>query len=228
MGSSEHNSKPRFLGRGVPPSQPMPRHLAASIPDRGGTTVPKVLIGVAVGLGVAGVAVAVALSWNTLFAPAAFKASPHLTGIGQVGGASSIDLALAIGEDMKLRNDQVVVERVWIDSCQRPGPGRTPADKCDRQPFFERALVKAIMTETGCAPERPKDETISFALEVSHPDKRMRLFVGRSGSLGGKDAKSAVQCIERALPQPDWASLEHDHTRYVIGVLASYPAEKRQ
>jgi hypothetical protein len=58
---------------------------------------------------------------------------------------------------------------------------------------------------------------------VDFARKRLKLFAGRSGTLRGRQARAAIQCVERALPQPDWQSLTHTHTSYVIGVLATYP-----
>ncbi len=226
----KHEGKqPRLLGRGIPPSQPAPQHLApASLTLQKRPQVPKILVGIAVGIGIAALIAAVALSWNTVFAAAPYKAMTHLEGFGvHIRDTKPLDLALRFGDSLRFQTEGVSIERVWIDSC-RSGSGRTPPDECDRQPFFERALVKTILENGGCAPELPKDETISYTLEVNHRQKRTRLFAGRSGSLGGKPARSAVKCIEQFMPKPQWESLKHDHTRYVVGVLAAYPAEQRQ
>ncbi len=223
--------KPRLLGRGVPPSQPVPQHLApASLEPKRKPQVPKQLItasGVLVAFAVA-VALAVLLGYD-LVVPTPRSVQPCLAAfVGSASARQPIDVALASGSDMRMKTDLVTVDRVWIDSCRRPGPGRTPPKECDRQPFFERALVKAIVQHANCAAEHPKDESISYALEVDFGRKKTRLFAGRSGSLRAAEAKPALECVRKALPEPDWNDLAHDHTRYIIGVLATYPAVERQ
>jgi hypothetical protein len=219
---------PRLLGRGIPPSQPAPAYLVHPSPSGPGPTKPPVVLIASVAFGLIVVIVAGAVAWRKLYSVPLETTEPVMAGFArQAASADPIDIALAAG-DLRLKTDVLTIDKVWIDTCQRPGIGKTPADQCDRQPFFERGLVKAIVKNGDCAPERPKDETLSFALEVNHRTRKTRLFVGSSGTLGGADAKSAIACVERALPAPDWEGIPHDHTRYVIGVLASYPAQKRQ
>jgi hypothetical protein len=158
-------------------------------------------------------------------------ATPQPVMSGVVRGAASMDpltLVLAGSDDMKVTTDQLSIDKVWIDACQRPGPGRTPADECDRQPFFERALVKAVVQGADCMPEQSREESISFTLEVNHKRRTTRLFAGRSGTLSKTQATPVVACVQRSLEEPDWESIPHDHTRYVIGVLTRYPAQKRK
>ena len=166
--------------------------------------------------------------WYTIFTPKPKTTAPALSAFAQAASADPVDIALATGSDMRIKTDTVTIERVWIDSCRKPGVGRIPPNQCDRQPFFERALVKAIVENGNCAPERPKDESISYALEVNHRLRKVRLFAGKSGSLRASEAKSAVDCVAHALPEPDWDNIEHAHTRYVLGALASYPAVQRE
>lgn len=223
--------KPRLLGRGVPPSQPVPQHLApASFDEAPAPRAPRPLVVAgAAAVGLLTVAALGATLWHTLLRPEPKATAPALSAFAQqAASADPVDLALATGDDLRVKTDIVTIERVWIDACQRPGLGRTPPDECDRQPYFERALVKAIVENGKCAPERPKDESISYALEVHHRLRKTRLFVGKSGTLRASDAKTAVDCVARALPEPDWDSIEHQHTRYVIGALATYPAVDRQ
>lgn len=130
---------------------------------------------------------------------------------------------IAAALDGGVSTPEVTIGKVWVDACKKPGPGRTPASECDRQPFFEEALVKAVIENAACAPKRRNGGTLSYALRVDYAAKRLKLFAGRSGSLKGRAARPAIQCVERALPQPDWDKLEHLHTSYLIGVLATYP-----
>ena len=221
----------RLLGRGIPPSQPAPQHVAPASLESAERPKPPppVVIAAAIALATIVVLGTSAVLWSKFFSPKPEKPALALAEfVREATSAKPIDIALATDDDLRMKTDIVTIERVWMDTCQRSGPGRTPPEKCDRQPFFERAVVKAIVENGGCAPERPKDESISYALEVQYRTRKTRLFVGKSGSLRAADAKAAVACIERALPEADWENLPHDHTRYVIGVLATYPGEKRQ
>jgi hypothetical protein len=156
--------------------------------------------------------------------------SPQLVMSGLVQGAASIDplgLVIASSETLTIRTDQVIIEKVWVDSCQRPGLGRTPAARCDRQPFFERSLVKAVLQGVNCVPEQRREESISFALEINHKTRTTRLFAGKSGSLTRTKVKPVLECIQQSLASADWEQIPHEHSRYVIGVLAKYPVQKR-
>lgn len=129
--------------------------------------------------------------------------------------------------DGGVQSGRMSIEKVWIDKCQKPGPGRTPADRCDRQPTFEKALVTAILENPSCAPAVSKRQTVSFALEVQHRLRRVRLFPGRSGSLPDSRARATIACVRDAMPEPVWNEIPHDHTRYIIGALVAYvPSEE--
>ncbi len=130
---------------------------------------------------------------------------------------------LAAALDGGVETDEVKLGRVWIDSCRRSGMRNVPADQCDRQPFFEEALVKAVLDNTACAPKLSKGGSISYALKVDYRKKSVSLFAGKSGSVRRRTAEDAIACVERSLPQPSWNSLPHQHTRYIIAVLATYP-----
>ncbi|MCL2825385.1 MAG: hypothetical protein FWD57_15445 [Polyangiaceae bacterium] len=147
--------------------------------------------------------------------------------------AASIDpmeLLLSGTGDMKISTDLLTIEKVWVDSCHRSAtrPNLAPIGQCDRQPSFERALVRAVIQGAECMPEKPKDETVSFALEINHSAKTTRLFPGRSGSLGVTQSKPVVACVLQKFAEPAWDNAPRDHSRYVIGVLARYHAQKRQ
>ena len=63
---------------------------------------------------------------------------------------------VAAALDGGVEAEGVTLGKVWIDNCQRPGPGKTPPEQCDRQPFFEEALVKAVLENTSCVPRLSK------------------------------------------------------------------------
>jgi hypothetical protein len=120
------------------------------------------------------------------------------------------------------KSDQVTLGKVWIDKCEKPGPGKTPPEQCDRQPWFEQALVRAILENTACAPERQSEKTVSVVMRVDHRRRKVDVFAGKSGSIRGRSAQGLMKCIQRSIPEPDWDSLEHEHTKYIIAVLATY------
>lgn len=218
---------PRLLGKGRAPSQPRPVYLAPQEPKGPNS---RKRIGYRLGFAVLVVVILLVsgvVVWRKLGVSQPQKLQAHLGQVSPLGSADPVELVLKTG-NLKVKTDILSIEKVWIDTCQRPGMGKTRPENCDRQPFFERDLVRAIVKNGECMAERPKDETLSFALEVNHRTKKTRLFVGGSGSLGGSDAKSTVACVQRTLSEPDWDAIAHDYTRYVIGVLVSYPAQKRQ
>lgn len=128
---------------------------------------------------------------------------------------------VAAAMDGGVETDSLKLGQIWIDRCERPGPGHTPRERCDRQPFFEEALVKAILENAGCAAGLKKGGTVSVALKVDYRRKRLRVFAGKSGSIGYFASSEFIGCIQRALPTPEWSSLPHVHTKYVIAVTAT-------
>jgi hypothetical protein len=117
----------------------------------------------------------------------------------------------------------IALDRVKVVKCQRPGPGKTTPDMCDRQPFFEESLVKAVLENVSCAPKLPKGGSVSFALKVDYKKKSFHLFAGKSGSIRNKRAASVIECVSRAIPTPGWESLPHQYSVYTIAVQATYP-----
>ena len=60
-------------------------------------------------------------------------------------------------------------------------------------------------------------------LDIDYKRKKSHAWAGKSGSLKKKTAKDAVSCVNKALPTPDWAQVPHQHERYQIAVMATYP-----
>ncbi len=120
-------------------------------------------------------------------------------------------------------SDLVQLGKVWIDKCEKPGPGKTPPEQCDRQPWFEQALVRAIQENTACAPE--SSGNVSVVMRVDHRRQQVEVFAGKSGTIRGRPAQGLLACIKRSIPDPDWNSLEHEHTKYIIAVMATYPGK---
>lgn len=127
----------------------------------------------------------------------------------------------------KVSTNELTLDTVKISKCQRPGPGRTSPDQCDRQPFFEEALVKAVLENASCAPKTAKGGTVSFALKVDHKKRSVHLWAGRSGTIRGKKANSVIECVSRAMPTPNWDAIQHSYTVYTIQLIATYPANEK-
>jgi len=110
-----------------------------------------------------------------------------------------------------------------IIRCQK-GNSKVPPEQCVRQPYFEEALVKAIRDNASCVTSSPAGGTVNFVLDIDFKRRKSHAWAGKSGSLKKKTAKEAVSCVNKALPPPpDWAQVPHQHERYQLAVLATYP-----
>jgi len=121
-------------------------------------------------------------------------------------------------------------ERLKLGPPQRVrcGNGRgnqVEGNACDQLPVFEEALAKAIRETENCAPKAKVVGTINHVLTVDFVEKRLHVFPGASGDFRGPQARRATECVKRALPKPDWASLPHQFRRYTIAILATYVPE---
>jgi hypothetical protein len=103
------------------------------------------------------------------------------------------------------------------------GKTKVSPEQCDRQTLFEEALLKAIQENTSCAPEKGGSGSVNFVLDVDHKAKKLRVWAGKTGSMKRAQRKKVVSCVNKALPTPDWAAIAHQHQKYQIAVLATYP-----
>jgi hypothetical protein len=124
-------------------------------------------------------------------------------------GGASAPRGLTVGDPRILR-------------CSK-GSSKPPPEQCDRQPFFEEALVKAIRDNASCVNTTTPGATVNFVLDVDYKRKKSHAWPGKSGSLKRKMSKEVAACVNRALPTPDWSQVPHQHDRYQIAVLATYP-----
>lgn len=115
---------------------------------------------------------------------------------------------------------KVTLGEVRTLSCK--GLAGSQAERCDRLPFFEEGLTKAIVENSSCAPISSSEESVSFVLTVDFSQKKLHLWPGRSGSLRRPRANDLVRCVLRDIPTPEWSTLPHQHRRYEIGVMATY------
>jgi hypothetical protein len=145
---------------------------------------------------------------------------------GPLPDATTNLLAAAL-DGGSVSSGDIALEKVKMVKCQRPGPGKTTPDMCDRQPFFEEALVKAVLENVSCAPKVPKGGSVSFAMKIDFKKKSFHVWAGRSGTIRAKRAAPVIECISRAIPTPNWEALAHQYTVYTIAVQATYPPNEK-
>jgi len=103
------------------------------------------------------------------------------------------------------------------------GKSKVSPEQCDRQSYFEETLLKVIQENTSCLPEKGGSGSINFVLDVDHKAKKIKAWAGKSGSMKRAPRKKVVACVNKALPTPDWAQVPHQHQKYQLSVLATYP-----
>jgi hypothetical protein len=107
--------------------------------------------------------------------------------------------------------------------CQNAGPGKTPAERCDGVRFFEDALVTAIRESHPCAPPSRSGYVMSYVLEFHFGKKKMSLYSGKSTTLAKSKRRELLKCAERSLPVPEWDRIVHQHQKYTITTVVTYP-----
>lgn len=107
--------------------------------------------------------------------------------------------------------------------CMDPGPGKTPPERCDHITFFEDALTRAVRENVACGPSSKTGATISLVMDIDFRRKKVKIYRGKSSGLPKGRTKELFKCIERAMPTPDWGSIAHQHSRYVVNLMATYP-----
>jgi hypothetical protein len=140
------------------------------------------------------------------------------------GGIIDSTNALALLPEAGVNNERVKLglpQRVKCGASQR---GSQEGNLCDRLAFFEDGLGKAIRDNTDCVPKNAKEGTINYVLTVDFTAKKIHMFPGASGSWKGPAARKAAQCVKKALPAPDWNTVQHQYRYYSIAVLATYAA----
>jgi len=122
------------------------------------------------------------------------------------------------------------VERVRLAAAQRVKCGSSPTNArlegglCDALAPLEKSLAAAIRASVDCAPKQKEGGTINFVLSVDFTNKKLHAFPGASGSWRGPLARKATDCVNRALPMPDWGAIPHQYRYYWLAVLATYPS----
>jgi hypothetical protein len=121
-------------------------------------------------------------------------------------------------------------ERLKLGAPQRVRCGNTRGNQlegnaCDQLTVFEEALAKTIRENEGCWPKVKEQGSINFVLTIDFVERRLHVFPGASGDFRGPQARRATECVKRALPKPNWPSIQHQFRRYTIAILATFLPE---
>lgn len=151
-------------------------------------------------------------------------------GLASSAPAASSSAALAASQLPIFAIDAGKTEdRVRLGALQRVKCSASPTAKgqegalCDKLPFFEDALAKAIKDNVDCAPKTGKEGSINFAMSLDFDKKRISVFPGQSGEWRGPQAKRTTQCVSRSLPPAEWDKVQHQYRYYLFAILATYP-----
>jgi hypothetical protein len=111
--------------------------------------------------------------------------------------------------------------------CHDRGSKRTPPEQCDHIAGFEKALGDAILASHECVPVDAGVGTIEFVADLSFGRKRSPVALtlpkdGRSFS-SAKIAKDCAAGVRARLAGFPMGPLPHEHARYKIAVVATYP-----
>lgn len=140
--------------------------------------------------------------------------------------AESLDSAApALGTtDAGAASDRVKLGTLQRVKCGASARGGQEGNLCDRLPFFEEQLTRAVRDNVDCAPKTGKEGSINYVLSVDFTARKVHVFPGASGSWKGPAARKAAACVKRALSAPDWAGMQHQYKYYSMALLATYPA----
>ena len=121
-------------------------------------------------------------------------------------------------------------ERLKLGAPQRVRCGNARGNQlegsaCDQLAVFEEALAKTIRENENCGPRVKDQGSINYVLTIDFVERKLHVFPGASGDFRGPQARRATECVKRALPKPDWTSIQHQFRRYTIAILATYLPE---
>lgn len=112
---------------------------------------------------------------------------------------------------------------IKIMSCKDPGAGRTPPERCDGIRALEDALTRAIKDSQSCAPATKQSFVMSYNLEANFAKKKLNITLGGSTTLGKSKRGALLKCVEKAFVTPDWDRVPHQHQRYTMNTIVTYP-----
>lgn len=204
----------------LPPSHPSYRQLGTASADRAVRV--QMLISLVAGL----VMVAVPLYlWRRPRAEAATldearKPAPAASASAQT--LTALDNPTPVASAPTARVSGLLVSEPKMIRCSS-GRSKVSPEQCDRQTVFEESLLRTLQENTACAPEKGVSGSINFVLDIDHKTKKLHAWAGKSGSMKRAQRKKIVSCISKALPSVDWAQVPHQHQKYQLSVLATYP-----
>jgi hypothetical protein len=115
------------------------------------------------------------------------------------------------------------ISPIKVLSCKDPGPGRTPPERCDGIRALEDALTRAIRDSQTCAPATKQSFVMSYNLDANFAKKRLTISLGGSTTLGKSKRAALLKCVEKAFVTPDWDRVPHQHQRYAMNAIVTYP-----
>ena len=107
--------------------------------------------------------------------------------------------------------------------CQDPGPGKTPAERCDHVGAIEDLVTKAIADRAAAfIPPLTAEQGINTVVDVNFKRKKLHVKDGKDGSsMPAAMRHKVMSCIDKSLTPPAWDSIGHAHTRYVFQFLTT-------
>lgn len=158
--------------------------------------------------------------------PSGIENAPVDGGAGGDAKAATVDSAApsVAAQDAAVQNERVKLGAVQRVKCGASARGGQEGNLCDRLPFFEEQLLRAVRDNVDCAPKTGKEGSINYVLSVDFAGRKVHVFPGQSGSWKGPAARKAAACVKRALSAPDWAGIQHQYKHYSLAVMATYPA----
>ena len=213
-----------------PPSEPQPTLLRAS--DAGGDPSDRpvrIQLFVALLLGLVLVATGLYLWRRPRSLPEASAGDAADGGASSLAGLASAEggVAAAAAQVDAGGAGALSLSEPRIVSCHDKGSKKTAPADCDHLGDVEQALARAIEQSATCVPAAAGGGTIEYLADVSFARKKNAVSVtlpkdGRSM----KNTKALIACksaVGRALHELAVDGVTHNHQRYKISVVATYP-----
>lgn len=124
---------------------------------------------------------------------------------------------------------KITLSDARVLSCHDAGPKKTSPEQCDHLPDVEKAFAKAIEELGSCLPKEAGGGTVQYIADVSFKKKSIGVTAPRDGRTV-KNAKAAGACataVKGRLSAVPLDSLTHQHARYKISIVATYPGAVR-
>jgi hypothetical protein len=138
--------------------------------------------------------------------------------------AGALALAVADAQAAEDAGSAVALSEPRVLQCQDPGPGSTAPEKCDHLVDFEKAFAKAIRESGGCTSSAG---TLPYVADVSFARKKqpIHLSIAKDGRTIKTKTAPCVAAIKKSLGAVPLDAMKHEHARYKISLVATYPAK---